>query len=432
MNEIKFKDAAQAIAWIDGLRYESEKNGLENMRALLKRLGDPQNELRMVHVAGTNGKGSVCAMLERMLRACGLKTGLYTSPYLMRYTERVRVDGAPIGDEAFAEIASLVATEAVSLVREDVRPTWFELGSAIAFEYFRRERVDVAIIEVGLGGRLDPTNVITPVLSLIGPIDLEHTKQLGDTLEKIAAEKAGIIKPGVPCVVQKQQRPSVEEVFVRAAAERGSPLRSLSGEAPLVKAMDARGAAFAFSGHDARIGLAGAHQVENACLALAALDQLRALGYDLSEDAAMKGLSEAVWPGRLEWIDGHTLIDGAHNAHGARALRGYARAFLKGRRVVGLVGMMRDKDVDSCAAVFADFMDAAVATQVAYGRAMDCRGLADKLAGHGLRADARRDEGEALALAREWAGEDGLVLICGSLYLAGDMRLRLKDDGGIL
>ena len=432
MNEIRFEHVEQAIAWIDGLRYESEKNGLENMRALLKRMGAPQNTLKMVHVAGTNGKGSTCAMLERMLRECGYKTGLYTSPYLMRYAERIRVNGAPIGDEAFTAIASRVANEAEALVDEGVRPTWFELGTAIAFEYFRRERVDIAVIEVGLGGRLDPTNVITPILSLIGPIDLEHTKQLGDTLEKIAFEKAGIIKPGVPCVVQKQQKPSVTEVFARAAAERGAPYRSLEGETIADLSIDGRGARFTFAGHRARIALAGAHQVDNACLALSGLDSLRAVGYNLPEDAAMRGLSRAVWPGRLEWIDDQTLIDGAHNAHGARALAEYVHNYLRGRRVVGLVGMMRDKDVDSCAGIFASFMDAAVTTQVSYGRALACGELAQTLQAHGLRAEAQRDEGEALKRARALAGQDGIVLICGSLYLAGDMRLRLRDDGGIL
>ena len=427
-----FQNAAQAIEWIDGLRYQSEKNGLENMKALLGRLHDPQKALKCVHVAGTNGKGSTCAMLERMLRACGLKTGLYTSPYLMRYNERMRVCGVPIDDRALCDIASTVRAEAEALVREGIRPTWFELGTAIAFLWFQRCQVDVAIIEVGLGGRLDPTNVITPALSLIGPIDREHTKQLGGTLERIAYEKAGIIKPGVPCVVQRQKTAAVDAVFRQVAAEKGSPWRSLTDVPPERVTETARGARFAFSGHDARIGLAGRHQIDNACLALAGLDALRGLGWSLDERKAMEGLGRAVWPGRLEWLDPGTLIDGAHNAHGARALSDYVRRWLRGRPVVGLVGMMRDKDVDSVSLTLAGCLDRAVATQVSYGRAMPCQELAARLSANGLPSEAIRDQRAALERARALAGPRGVVLICGSLYLVGDMRLALNDDGGVI
>ncbi|MBR3502699.1 MAG: bifunctional folylpolyglutamate synthase/dihydrofolate synthase [Clostridia bacterium] len=430
MSNIPFENAAQAVAWIDGLRYASEKNGLENMRALCAALGDPQDRLRCVHVAGTNGKGSTCALLERMLRACGLKTGLYTSPYLMRYNERMRVNGEPIGDGALAALAQRVRERAEALAEAGVRPTWFELGTALAFLWFAEEKVDVAVIEVGLGGRLDATNVITPEICLLGPIGLEHTKQLGDTLEQIAFEKAGIIKPGVPAAVQRQQTDSVRQVFRRVAWEKGAPLTDLA-ETPMENlSCHARGAEFDFRGHHARIALAGRHQADNACLALAGLDLLRQKGWALDEARAMDGLSRAVWPARLEWVDDGTLIDGAHNAHGARALADYAREFLAGRRVVCLAGMMKDKDTDACAALFASIADAAVATQIDYQRALPCEDLAAQLADHGLPCEAVPDEKTALGRARELAGENGVVLICGSLYLAGDMRLLLNDDGG--
>ena len=430
MNNKPFENAAQAIEWIDGLRYASEKNGLSNMRALCAALGNPQDRLRAVHVAGTNGKGSTCALLERMLRACGLRTGLYTSPYLMRYNERMRVNGEPIGDDAFTALAQRVREKAEALAETGVRPTWFELGTAMAFLWFAEEGVDAAVIEVGLGGRLDATNVITPEICLLGPIGLEHTKQLGDTLEAIAFEKAGIIKPGVPAAVQRQQTESVLEVFHRVAAERKAPLTDLSDLPMANLSCHARGAEFDFAGHHARIGLAGRHQADNACLALAGLDLLRQRGWALDEDRAMEGLARAVWPARLEWIDERTLIDGAHNAHGARALAQYVREFLPGRRVVCLTGMMKDKDTDECASVFASIADAAVATQIAYQRALPCGELAAQLSAHGLPAEALPEEAMAMARARELAGPDGVVLICGSLYLAGDMRLLLKDDGG--
>ena len=430
MSRTPFENAAQAIAWIDGLRYASEKNGLDNMRLLMKALGDPQEKLRCIHVAGTNGKGSTCALLERMLRACGLKTGLYTSPYLMRYSERMRVNGEPVGEDAFVALAERVREQAEALAEAGVRPTWFELGTAMAFLWFAEQKVDAAVIEVGLGGRLDATNIITPEVCLIGPIGLEHTKQLGDTLEQIAFEKAGIIKSGVPVVVQRQQGPSVQAVFHRIAEERGAPLFDLADHPPHEVRCDAFGASFRYGTHGARISLAGRHQVDNACLALAGLDLLRQTGWQLDEAAAMDGLSRTVWPARLEWINQRTLLDGAHNAHGARALAQYVREFLRGRRIVCVVGMMKDKDTGECAAVFAEIADAAVATQIDYPRALPCEQLALQLAGHGLPAEAVPDEAQAVARARELAGENGIVLICGSLYLAGDLRLLLKDDGG--
>ena len=431
-NTTEFKDAAQAIAWIDGLRYASEKNGLENMRALLECLGNPQDRLRCVHVAGTNGKGSTCAMLERMLRQCGLKTGLYTSPYLMRYGERMRVCGAPIDDRTFVHLASRVRFEAEKLVEKGIRPTWFELGTAIAFLWFCEQQVDAAVIEVGLGGRLDPTNVIHPELCLIGPIGLEHTRQLGDTLEKIAFEKAGIIKAGVPVAVQRQQTQSVRRVFVDAAQERGAPLTDLCDHPLENVCSDRFGSDFTIDGLRARVNLPGRHQANNAALALMGLRLLQAQGWALDTGAALEGLKKTIWPARLEWIDNRTLIDGAHNGHGARALAAYVKEFLKGQRIVLVAGMMKDKDVAECAAVYATFADAAVATQISYPRAMPCRELADILNSCGVSAQAEPDEEKAVARARELAGADGVVLICGSLYLAGDVRLKLKDDGGRL
>lgn len=423
---------AQAIEWIDGLRYASEKNGLNNMRALLKRLGNPQSSLRCIHVAGTNGKGSTCALLERMLRECGLKTGLYTSPYLMRYGERMRINGVPIEDDAFVRLASRIRVEAEALVAQGVRPTWFELGTAIAFLWFAEQQVDAAVIEVGLGGRLDPTNVIMPEICLIGPIGLEHTQQLGDTLEKIAFEKAGIIKPGVPVAVQRQQTESVHQVFLDAAAQCASKVMDLEDYAVSDVRSDAYGADFVFDGLHARVNLSGRHQIANAALALSGLCLLQKKGWPLDAEKALAGLGKAVWPARLEWIDAHTLLDGAHNGHGARALAAYIQEFLKGRRIVLAAGMMKDKDVSECAAVYAQCVDEAVCTQIAYPRAMPCEELAQILRAHGLKAEAVEDEEEAVARARELAGEDGIVLIAGSLYLAGDVRLMLRDDGGRL
>lgn len=427
-----FENAAQAIEWINGLRYAGEKNGLANMRALLKRVGNPEKQLRMVHVAGTNGKGSTCSMLERMLRQCGLKTGLYTSPYLMRFQERMRVNGVPIDDESLIRITSQVREETDRLLSEGVKPTTFELGTAITLLYFAEQQVDIAIIEVGLGGRLDPTNVIQPEVCLIAPIGMDHTKVLGDNLVQIAGEKAGIIKEGVPVAVAPQQTEEITGVFRETARRQNARLLMVRPEEMKILASDARSAAFVFRGVNARINLAGRHQVDNACLALSGIELLRDAGWILPEELCLDGLEKAVWPGRLEWIGEQILIDGAHNPHGAKALSAYVRAYLAGRKVVPVIGMMRDKDVESCISLYAGLAEAAIATQVDYPRAMPSDELRDMMASHGVRAFAEPNVSSALKRAKEIAGADGVVLICGSLYVAGEARLILHGDDGRL
>ena len=432
MKKTPFTSAAQAVEWIDGLRYTSAKNGLENMRALLSALNNPQKGMRCVHVAGTNGKGSTCAMLERMLRSCGLKTGLYTSPYLMRYTERMRISGIPVDDAEFIRHAERVRSCAEGLADRGIYPTWFELGTAIALDWFASEKVDIAVIEVGLGGRLDATNLVEPDACLIGPIDLEHTAQLGTTLEAIAGEKAGIIKDSVPVSIQRQRTQSVRDVFISAADAHGAPLTDLAVMPPERIVLSPYGAEFDWNGHHARIVLPGRHQVDNACLALSGIDILRRNGWNLPEDEVLFGLSQAVWPGRLEWLAGGILLDGAHNAHGFTALREYVREFLAGRRVVCVLGIMKDKNVESCFDAAASFADAVIATRVDYARALDAETIADSLRRRKIVSEAVIPVGRAIDRARELAGRDGVVLICGSLYLAGDARLILKDDGGKL
>ncbi len=427
-----FENAAQAIEWINGLRYAGEKNGVENMRALLARLGNPERQLKMVHVAGTNGKGSTCSMLERMLRGCGMKTGLYTSPYLMRFQERMRVNGVPIDDESLVRIASRVREATEKLLLEGVKPTTFELGTAVALIYFAEQQADMAVIEVGLGGRLDATNVISPEVCLIAPIGMDHTKYLGETLTEIAGEKAGIIKEGVPVAVAPQQDDAVMQVFRRKAAEKHAPLLEVCREAIEVTDADAKGAKFSFRGQKAQIALAGQHQVENACLALSGIELLRARGFDLPQEKCLDALKQAVWPGRLEWLEENLLIDGAHNPHGAKALYAYVKTHLADRRVVPVIGMMRDKDVESCVRLYADLAKDAVATQVDYPRAMPAEELKGMLAAHGMNAVAEGTIPTAIERARAIAGEDGIVLVCGSLYVVGEVRLMLHGDDGRL
>lgn len=427
-----FENAAQAVEWINGLRYAGEKNGLANTRALLERMGNPEKKLRMVHVAGTNGKGSTCAMLERMLRGCGLKTGLYTSPYLMRFPERMRVNGVPIDDDSLVRITSRVREETEKLLLTGVKPTTFELGTAIVLTYFAEQQVDIAVIEVGLGGRLDSTNVIEPEACLIAPIGMDHTKVLGDTLVQIAGEKAGIIKEGVPVAVAPQQNDEIMQVFRdKAAGMHAQMLEVRRSEIDVIKS-DARGAEFIFRGQRAHINLAGDHQIENACLALSGIELLRNRGYDLPEDRCIEALDRAIWPGRLEWLSDQLLIDGAHNPHGAKALYAYVKKHLSDRKIVPVIGMMKDKDVESCVSLYADLSKEAVATQIDYPRAMPCDELRDLLIVHGVHAVSEGTVASALSRAQEIAGDDGIVLVCGSLYVVGEVRLMLRGDDGRL
>jgi dihydrofolate synthase/folylpolyglutamate synthase len=426
--------ARELIDWIHGAQRFGEKKGLQNIMRLLRALGNPEARLRCVHVAGTNAKGSVCALVESALRAGGFKTGLYTSPFLVAYPERIRIDGQPIG-EALFEWAGNRVREAVGKM-PDMKPTAFELGTALALLAFFRSDVDIAVIEVGIGGRLDPTNAITPEVSVIANIGLDHMGQLGDTIEKIAGEKAGIIKPGVPVAMYPQKEPAAERVIERACKERGAPLLRAEHLPLTLTRIHARGADFSCEAPllgkiDARINLAGRHQVENAHLALAALSLMRGQGWEITKDAIAAGFAAARWHGRLEWAGDGLLLDGAHNPQAARALRDYIGEFLPDKKIVLLTAMMSDKQPEACARILAPCAWSVVATQVAIPRALDAQTLAQVYRAQGVAAQVVREPAAALGEAAAQAGARGVVVACGSLYLVGElMRLTAAPAGG--
>lgn len=415
---MRFESASELIDWIHGARLNGEKNGLANMQALCGALGNPQKRLTCVHVAGTNGKGSVCAMLESVLRISGLKTGLYTSPFLTRYQERIRIGGALIGDDLFLEAGNRL-WEAAS--RLPVHATAFELGTALAFCAFEMAGVQAAVIEVGLGGRLDPTNVIDPMLSVIAPVALDHMEYLGSTIEDIAREKAGIIKPGRPAVLSPRPAQALS-VWQRIAGERQSPV--LVGDENV---SDCRVTAYGsqFDLDSARFGhlklhlpLPGRHQIENAALAVRALE---ALDMPLTGEQVAQGLFRTRWPGRLEWIDESILLDGAHNPHGVQALASFLKETLSGRRIVLLTAMMRDKQPAETARILAPCVGEAVATQLNQARSMDAESLAEAYRAQGCKTLPVGSVEEALREARRRAGRD-VLLVAGSLYLVGAVR----------
>lgn len=402
----------EAVQWIHAQRYTGHKNGLENTRALLKALGNPERAYPSVHIAGTNGKGSTAAMVESCLRACGYKTGLYTSPYLEKYQERIRVNGNLIPEKALIEGVEAIQAACRHLQN---RPTTFEIGTALAFWYFREAGVTAAVVECGLGGRCDCTNVLTPAVSLIAAIGMDHMLYLGDTLEKIAWEKAGIFKPHVPAVVARQSE-EIHAVFARAALEKGAPL--FVAEPPLPLEITPYSSRFSLPEFgEIEIRLPGRHQLMNASLAL---NGLRASGFALDPAALRRGMREAAWPGRLEWM-GNFLLDGAHNPQGARMLRAYLDEHFSGQPLTLLTGMMRDKQPEACAAVLSGAFCRVIATSVSEPRAMEPEALAQLYRDRGIPAVAVPTPEQALALAK------GRVVVAGSLYLVGAIRSLLKE-----
>lgn len=420
---------AEAIAKIHSVYPSGKKEGLTNMRAVMTRLGNPQDRLAMVHVAGTNGKGSTCAMLERALREAGYKTGLYTSPYIERYNERIRINGNPIAGEKLARLVERVWPVIESCREEGLCITEFELGTVLAFMAFAEEKVDAAIIEVGLGGRLDPTNIINPLVSVITNVGMDHMHFLGDTIEEIAMEKAGIMKPDTP-VVLGWQTDGVRAVLMDSAKALAIPV--IEPQAQNVRELR-RGVAFdaAMDGGTIReltVSLTGRHQAQNAVAALGALSVLKDRGYErITEDVIRRAFADVHWPGRLEYF-GDVILDGAHNEPGVRALCAYMDAWLTKEKTVLLTGMMADKDVSAMTQMLAPRVRCVVTTQPAIPRAMAAQELVAEFEKQGASALAITAPKAALERAREIAGEDGTVLCAGSLYLIGEIRTLLRQE----
>lgn len=413
--------AQQVIDAIHGSYATGSKHGLQNTQALLDRLC-PALAVPVIHVAGTNGKGSICAMLESVLRHAGYRTGLYTSPFLQAYPERIRLNGVPIDDARLVRYGSALLRAA-----EGLQPTPFELGTALALSAFEGERVDVAVVEVGLGGRLDPTNVVRPTACAIAAIGLDHMHVLGDTLEQIAGEKAGIIKPGVP-VVCHPAVPGVARVFAERAADVGAPLRQLTRDLLLDGRCTAHGTTATYQLEnrwaDMPIALPGEHQLTNAMTVLALVEELRRRGFRLTEEAVRRGLAETVWPARLEW-HGNILIDGAHNAQGVQALRTFVRAHLAGKRRVLLTGVLAEKLQPKMLAALVDLADTAVTVTPDSPRALAAADYAAQLRQAGMNASPASSLAAGLDRARQLAGEDGVIIAAGSLYFAGSLRTLL-------
>lgn len=420
---------AEALAWLDSLESLGIQPGLERITALLARLGDPQRGLPAVIVAGTNGKGSVVTFLAAMLEATGVTAGIYTSPHLVRFNERIRVGAETMTD---VDLAALIGDvrRAVEEMRRDglPSPTYFEATTALAFLHFRRRKVPIAVLEVGMGGRYDATNVAEPLACAITPIALDHTQFLGGTEAEIAWQKAGIVRTGVPVVVSRQG-PEAERVILGAAASEGAPILRTGAcrlEPPSGFTDPPALAITTPSGHhyQARLALRGDHQVDNAAAAVLLAEVLRDRGAASIPDAAIeRGLAGAEWPGRLDLRPGGTvdlLLDGAHNPAGCRILADYVRRHQAGRpRRILLFAAMRDKPAGEMLTILRDVVDEAILTSLPLPRATPAQDLAQAARATGLSATIEPDPGAAETLAAARAGEGGLVVACGSLYLVG-------------
>ena len=413
--------------------YGSKKVNLEGIARLLSRLGNPHYSLKCVHVAGTNGKGSVCAMAENILKHSGYKTGLFTSPYLETFTERIRINGVNISENDFESIANTVISEAKGIVDEGfVHPTFFEMVTACAFAYFKESKVDIAVIEAGVGGLNDSTNVIDPLISVITNIGLDHTQVLGSTIEEIARKKAGIIKPGCPVVVYPQENSLAYTELLMESRKQSAPLYSVSDAKILVKASCIDGQKFSISYQgikaDIEISLLGKYQIFNAATAFIALVVLKQLlGFDsITSESILSGFKNAKWPGRLEIINNKnplTIIDGAHNKQAAHSLKQELSHLILNQKCILLIGIMSTKDAEGIIEELSDISLAAVATSPAPPKSIPAEELKQMLEEKIPVVYAHENVEFALKHAAQLAQKENVPLIAaGSLYLAGKVR----------
>ena len=419
----------EAIEYIHSINWQFCNPGLERAITLCEKLGDPQDSLKFIHVAGTNGKGSFCAMTEAILRAAGYKVGLFTSPYILEFGERMRINGENISE---GELCALVEEiKPIADAMED-KPTEFELITALAFLYFARNNCDVVVLECGLGGRLDATNIIkTPILSVITGIALDHTSILGDTVEEIAAEKAGIIKDGVP-VLWCGNDESAERVIREAAAEKNAPVFKVDRTSMKIKDTSLGGTCFDYLAYkDLNLALLGSYQPINAANVLTALELLGKLGVKVSADAVRRGLESVVWHARFEVISKEPLIiaDGGHNPEGIDAAVSSIKQYFPDDKVLIVTGVMADKDHGYMAERIASVAEKVFCLTPDNPRALAAKNYADEFISLGVNAVACDSVKTAVDAAKREAVEAQLpVVALGSLYMYGEVVAALKSN----
>jgi len=434
----------EVVEYLYGLQKFGVKLGLENTRELLNMLGNPDAGPRFLHVTGTNGKGSVCALVASALTAAGHKTGLYTSPHLVSFTERMRLDGVEVTEDELVALADRLKG-LVAATAPDMKPTFFEFTTAMAFDWFGRSGADVVALEVGMGGRLDSTNVVTPVCSVITNVEMEHAEYLGDTIEKVAFEKAGIIKPGVP-LVTAEKKPAVMDYLSGVCSELGSDMLLLGrdfgfspkgqvwqGARPL-QMMDYTGPGGSVAGVE--VPLPGPHQLINAATAACALQVMDSRGVRCDGDAIRTGFRAARHDGRLEVVSERPLLvlDGAHNPASAICLADAVRESFKGRynKLYLVMGALSDKDTKAMLKILAPLADTLVLTRAEYERAVEPDQLAEAAKGLVKEVVVKPKVSEALKWALSNCNKDDMVLVAGSLYVVGEAKEYLGDKARFL
>ncbi len=429
------------IAYINTPRWQEARLGLDRIRELLDRLGRPQDRLKFVHVAGTNGKGSTCAFLASVLQEAGYRTGLFTSPYLETFEDRIRVDGANIGADDLLSVTLEVREQAEAMADH---PTEFELMCAVALVHFAHAGCNVVVLEVGLGGRFDATNVIdAPEASVIARIGLDHTALLGTTLEAIAAEKAGIVKAGCP-VVSYPQDSQAMEVVECAAAEAGAMLTMPDFAQLEIGSVRGGGRMFSYQGVEYQTRLLGSYQPENAALAIETVEALCARGWNIPDGALQAGIAKTVWPGRFEVFDGGPddptiVVDGGHNPQGAQALVDSLKDVFPGVKPVFVIGVLKDKDYPAMLETVLPLGGAFVAMTPDNPRALPAEKLARAIRWTGqdllgcsacTNPQVACDAKDALSRARELAGKGGLICAFGSLYNVAAIKREVASAKG--
>ncbi|MCC6586465.1 MAG: bifunctional folylpolyglutamate synthase/dihydrofolate synthase [Bryobacterales bacterium] len=398
-----------------GNEVKTIKLGLDRIGTVLEHLGHPERKYRVVHVAGTNGKGSTCAMIAAGLQAAGLRTGLYTSPHLIEPTERIQIEARSVSEAEFLGSFRKVHECAMELVDRgiiDGHPTYFETVTAMAFDQFVSQSVDIAVVEVGLGGRLDATNVVRPELTVITPIDFDHEQYLGNTLTLIAGEKAGILKPGVRGVIAPQAAEAMERIREEAALV-GAPLEEVADWPVENLEIGPFGSRYQSRGLEVVCPLAGEHQVVNSLTAAVALTQL---------EVPVQGIAEARWPGRLERVAERPdiILDGAHNPAGVRALVAYIRRFFGDKKIWLVYGTMRDKSVDEVIGNLSQVATEVIATQVDLPRALRPAAVAEMF--DHPRVRTAPNVRAAFEMIRREAAPTDVAFVTGSLFLVGEAR----------
>ena len=415
----------QALEYIHDKRWRDSRRGLSRLRAMLELMGNPQKEMKYVHIAGTNGKGSTSACIAEVLKKAGYRTGLYTSPYIERYNERIQINNVQIGDEELAELVEELAPIADSVPDH---PTEFEIGTAIAFEYFKRKKCDIVVLEVGMGGEFDATNVIDKSeVSVFTAIGLDHMEYLGPTVSDIAKTKGGIIKEGgIVCSYGTDDDANAE--IEKICAKRHAKLIYADFENIQNAVFDLDGTEFDYNGLHVKLALPGTYQPYNAVLAMTALSELRRLGWEITDEDILAGLRDVYWPGRFEVLSKDPIFiqDGAHNAHGIRAAVQSIKELLPDKKIIFIMGVMADKDIDDMLPQILPFASEFIALTPNNPRSMKSVILAAKIEDMGVRATPYDTIEEGVAAAIKKASDGRPVIAIGSLYFSADVKNAAK------